>query len=97
MKIPKIGQTLKTPRAVIDKVAYMSRASLKKVFEGYHIPRIMFSKGIPHLMFFICLRTLHYSRPLSRGSKGKAGRRLILFDAAYAKRWVLGRGIQDFV
>jgi len=28
---------------------------------------------------------------------GKAGRRLILFDAAYAKRWVLGRGIQDFV
>ena len=38
MKIPKIGQTLKTPRAVIDKVAYMSRASLKKVFEGYRLP-----------------------------------------------------------
>ena len=56
MKIPKIGQTLKTPRAVIDKVAYMSRASLKKVFEGYRIPRIMFSKGIPHLMFLFGLR-----------------------------------------
>ena len=38
MKIPKIGQTLKTPRAVIDKVAYMSRASLKNVFEGYRLP-----------------------------------------------------------
>jgi len=45
MKIPKIGQTLKTPRAVIDKVAYMSRASLKKVFEGYRIPCIMFSRA----------------------------------------------------